>query len=883
MQTISLKHNEIIILSGTSSSGKSMLASTYFHTSQVLSSDFFRSMVSDSHNAKSTPEKADHDHDHERFDHISFQEYKQVSQDAFDLLKQTLKKRAKHNRLTVIDATSLYLEDIQAYTKIAKENHVPISIIFLNIPYSQLIENDQKREQTRGTSRIKRQHQLLKRLMNQKKILDKAGIREIFEISSLENIQFDIQSPHNVVSIEKGLDVLGDGHGLLQARINLFKKAGYEQGEDGLFRHPKGRKFIYLNDESSRGSLPSQHIKYGQYPSIAMLVSMKEHVEANLAYAVDSNHNYKIWRWLEGRDVTMAHGDEKVVEEFQAFCTEFGETATTSLKSELALFLKSLPSHLLIEDRGFHRAVVTHAGIKDEMIGKFSREIRDFCRFGPTEGTDETGKPKRLDWTTEHQNGQLIIWGHEPHVHVTVEKDTINVDTGGFCGHYLSMLRYPEMEVVQEKVTDVFVDDHENPILQKQASRFDFPTLSTLMNGFTIQTDFGTFRAGAKNVQNVIELASTRMAPLEEVFYVPPTMSPTPKTSSLDDFLEHPTEAFDYYKNQGITHVVCQKKHMGSRAYITLFKNKEVGKRYYNRPSLGSILSRNNAKFFKQEEETIVLTKLSEDLQPYFEEMKTDVLVLDTEILPWNLKAKGLITRQYGLTSNAAIHKRKTHLERLLSFQKNRKVDLSEEIHQAKHLLENAEKFHKAFTYYCWDNDVQKLEGIKIAPFHVLAFSHKTNFDENHVWHMVQGIRLAELSELMIQTEHKVVNLQDEQAVEETTNWWLDMTAEGHEGMVVKPLHFISHDSYDNIIQPAIKVRGREYLRIIYGMDYLDADNLHILKKRSASKKMKNALNEFKLSMESIKRFIDQESVSRIHECVVAALSYENEKLDPRL
>jgi polynucleotide kinase-phosphatase len=883
METIKLKHNEILILSGTSSSGKSTLASAHFKSSQVLSSDFFRTMVSDESVTKKMPEKVDVDQDYERFERIIFQEYKKISEDAFDLLKETLKKRAKNNRLTVIDATSLYAEDIQAYAKIAKENHVPISIVFLNIPYKQVIENDAKRENARGNQRIKRQQQLLKRLMNQKKSLDKAGIREIYDIQSLDNVHIEIENPQNIISIDKGIDIIGDGHGLLQTRIQLFKKAGYVLGEDGLFRHPNGRKIVYVNDETSRGFLSSDEIKYGRYPSIAMMVSMKEHVEANLAYAVDSNHNYKIWRWLEGRNVTLAHGDEKVEEEFEAFAQEFGEEKTLLLKKELAAFLKSLPSHVIIEDRGFHRAVVTHAGIKDDMIGKFSREIRDFCRFGPTDGLEDSGKPKRLDWTKEHKNGQLIIWGHEPHPNVTLENDTINVDTGGFCGHYLSMLRYPEMDILQEKNDISFVEDENNPILKQKKKRFEFPNLSRLLYGFDLQTSFGTFRAGAKNVQSVIESVSTRMAPFEEVFYVPPTMSPTPKTSSLDDFLEHPQEAFDYYKNQGITRLVCEKKHMGSRAYITLFKNKQVGERYFNRPSLGSILSRNNIKFFKKEEEEIVLTKLNEDLQPYFDEMNTDLLVIDAEILPWNLKASGLITKQYGLTSNAAIHKRKTHVERLLSFQETRSINIQDEIDQAKHLLENAEKFHKAFTYYCWDNDVRKLEGIKIAPFHILAFSHKTNFDENHVWHMVQGIRLAELSDLMMQTEHKVLDLNDEHAVKEITRWWLEMTAEGHEGMVIKPLDFISYNQHEDIIQPAIKVRGREYLRIIYGMDYLDEENLSIIKKRSASKKMKNALNEFKLSMESIQRFIDQESISRIHECVVASLSYENEKLDPRL
>lgn len=883
MNTITLKDNELVIFCGPSSAGKSHFAHAHFAPTQCVSSDAFRLMIGDEDETLVIPEKLPNDGDYGRIDKIRYRNYQELSQDAFDLLKATIAKRAKHNRLTVVDATSLYMDDIESYAAIAKKHHIPISIVFFNIPIDTVLAFDEKRANPRGVTRIKKQHRLMKNLLGKKKRLQKLGIREIYELKTTDDVCVEIQRDKPVISLENGVDIVGDGHGLLQTRLDLLTKAGYQLGEDGLFRHPQGRKIIYLNDETSRGSLPDTRIPYGETPSIAMLIQMKRHVQEGLAYAVDSNHNYKIWRWLEGRNVTMNHGDEVVVEEFAQFERTHGTEKTQALKAELAIFLKELPTHLIVEDRGVERVVVTHAGIQDDMIGKFSPVIRDYCRFGPTDGFDQTGKPKRLNWTKDHKNGQLIVWGHEPHHEVAIHNDTINVDTGGFCGHYLTMLRYPEMDVIQEKVPQSFVADDDNPIAKQQAKRFDFPVLGHYQKGFEVQTAFGTIKANQHLVEAAIEFASTRMAPLEEVIYVPPTMSPTPKTSSLADYLEHPHEAFQYYKERGVEQVLLEKKHMGSRAYITLFRNKEVGMHYYNRPSLGSILSRNSAKFFKKEEEQIVLEKLRDDLQSYFNEHQTDMIVLDAEILPWNLKAKGLIANQYDLTANAAIHARKTHVERLQEFQTTRGVDVAEELTRAKEKLANAEQFHQAFTYYCWDNDVRKLEGVQIAPFHVLAFDHTSHFDKSHVWHMEQATKLSTLSDLIIPTEHRLVDLSDEEAIAAATQWWVEVTELGHEGLVMKPFDFVARDQQNQLIQPAIKIRGRKYLRIIYGMDYLEEANLATLKKRSTSRKMKNALQEFTLSMESITRFIEKKSIARIHECILAALSYENEKVDPRL
>lgn len=112
--------------------------------------------------------------------------------------------------------------------------------------------------------------------------------------------------------------------------------------------------------------------------------------------------------------------------------------------------------------------------------------------------------------------------------------------------------------------------------------------------------------------------------------------------------------------------------------------------------------------------------------------------------------------------------------------------------------------------------------------------------------------------------------------------WWEDLTASGGEGMVVKPYDFITTKGTE-LLQPAVKCRGREYLRIIYGPEYMLEDNLARLIKRSLSKKRNLALAEFALGMEALERFARGEPLYRVHECVFGVLALESEPVDPRL
>ncbi len=85
------------------------------------------------------------------------------------------------------------------------------------------------------------------------------------------------------------------------------------------------------------------------------------------------------------------------------------------------------------------------------------------------------------------------------------------------------------------------------------------------------------------------------------------------------------------------------------------------------------------------------------------------------------------------------------------------------------------------------------------------------------------------------------------------------------------------------LAQPGLKVRGQEYLRLIYGPDYTEPANFIRLRDRNLGHKRSLALREYALGLESLDRAARGEPLWRIHECVFAVLALESEPIDPRL
>ncbi|MBI3725598.1 hypothetical protein HY251_16850 [bacterium] len=171
---------------------------------------------------------------------------------------------------------------------------------------------------------------------------------------------------------------------------------------------------------------------------------------------------------------------------------------------------------------------------------------------------------------------------------------------------------------------------------------------------------------------------------------------------------------------------------------------------------------------------------------------------------------------------------------------------------------------------------------VKIAPFHLLATEGRTYFDRDHVWHMETLATLADADAVFTKTAWRLVNVLADASVKGAIDWWGELTGKGGEGMVVKPRPFVAR-SGSKIVQPAVKCRGREYLRIIYGPDYTEPEQLTELRKRGLAHKRSLALRELALGLEGLARFARREPLRRVHECVFGVLALESEPVDPRL
>src|SRR4028119_1678884 len=142
------------------------------------------------------------------------------------------------------------------------------------------------------------------------------------------------------------------------------------------------------------------------------------------------------------------------------------------------------------------------------------------------------------------------------------------------------------------------------------------------------------------------------------LIYLPPTMSPC-ETSMLPELLEHPAEAFAYYRNQGVTQVVCEEKHMGSRAVVIVCRNEDVARASFGvvDEGIGICYTRTGRHFFDNSSlETQLLERLQTVLETanFWEEFNTNWVCLDCELMPWSAKAQELLRRQYAAVGAAS-------------------------------------------------------------------------------------------------------------------------------------------------------------------------------------------------------------------------------------
>jgi polynucleotide kinase-phosphatase len=369
------------------------------------------------------------------------------------------------------------------------------------------------------------------------------------------------------------------------------------------------------------------------------------------------------------------------------------------------------------------------------------------------------------------------------------------------------------------------------------------------------------------------------------LIYLPPTMAP-PDPSEAPDRLEDPAQVLGYYRRQGISQVICEEKHMGSRAVVVVYRDETVTQQRFGiaNGGMGSCYTRTGRPFFADPAmESAFLAHIQSALTDagFWEKLETDWLCLDGELLPWSFKAQGLLRQQYAPVG-AAGHAGCTAASSVLRQAAERGLAVEALLNRYQERATMVAQYVEAYQRYCWP--VHGVEDLRFAPFHVLATEGTVHVDKTHQWHLdtIGRIVAASSSPCLQITAFRVLDLTDVTGEAEVLAWWQNITNQGGEGIVVKPLEFIARGRR-GLVQPAIKCRGREYLRLIYGPEYTAPEHLARLRVRHLGTKRALALREFALGIEALERFVRREPLRRVHACVFGVLALESEAVDPRL
>ena len=422
----------LVILIGASGSGKSTFAHKHFKESEILSSDHYRAVVSDDESDQS------------------------ATKDAFEVLHFIAAKRLAAGRLTVIDATNVQPFARKSLLNLAKQYHFFVVAIVFNLPEAVSHEHNRQRPNRQfGPHVVNRQ---VKELGRSLKTLKQEKIRYVYVLNSIEEInsvEIERQPLWNNKKHEHGpFDIIGDVHGCCDELEQLLRQLGYQvdcqaNGDSQAssfwdfptYAHPEGRQALFLGDLVDRGPRILDTVK--------LVHSM---VEAGSALCIVGNHENKLIRKLNGKNVKLNHGLEQTMAEIEVIPTDSRDAAV----SELQTFFKSLLSHYVIDDGAL---VVAHAGLREELQGRGSGYVRDFAMYGETTGEiDEFGLPVRYAWANEYRGKAAVVYGHTPVLTAEWVNNTIDIDTGCVFGGKLTALRYPEKSLVSVPAARVYVE-----------------------------------------------------------------------------------------------------------------------------------------------------------------------------------------------------------------------------------------------------------------------------------------------------------------------------------------------------------------------------------------------------------------------------------------
>ena len=864
MTTLAIPALSLVVLVGASGSGKSTFAARHFGPFETLSSDFCRGLVSNDVNAQ------------------------EATAAAFDVLHHIAGKRLDAGLLTVVDATNVQQAARKSLVDLARAHDVlPVAIV-LDVPEQVCLERNAARaDRDLPAQVVRRQRDQLRRSLRG---LGREGFRTVHVLTGTDEVDAAVIERQPLRSDHREdhgpFDVIGDVHGCRAELEALLTLLGYGVVHDGDGRpvdatHPDGRRALFVGDLVDRGP-----------DSAGVLRLVMGMVEAGHALAVPGNHENKLVRALDGRSVQLSHGLEETLAQLGGESAEF--------RAAVRDFCDGLVAHLVLDDGNL---VVAHAGLKEAFHNRASGRVRAFALYGDTTGeTDEFGLPVRLPWADDYRGRAMVLHGHTPTPVPTWVNNTMCLDTGCVFGGHLSALRYPEKELVQVPAERVWYEparpfptagdagalEHRGGDVARRDP--DVLDVTDVLGKRMVETRLhGRVTVAEENAAGALEVMSRFAVDPRWLVYLPPTMSPC-ATAPDGAVLEHPDQAFDAYAGDGVDRLVCEEKHMGSRAVVLVCRDVDVAAGRFGMPpgTTGIAHTRTGRPFFDaaRTEQLLDIVRTAATTASLWDRLgkdpaPADWLLLDCELMPWSVKAEELLRSQYAAVG-AAARSALPAAAKALEAAAGAGLPVEELLARTRSRSANADAFTDAYRRYVWPTD--GLDGVRLAPFQVLATDAGTFETRDHLWHLDVSDALvdADTSGVLPATRRLVVELERADSRAAGIDWWEELTAAGGEGMVVKPLANLVRGPR-GLVQPGIKVRGREYLRIIYGPDYTEPEHLTRLRSRHLGRKRSLALREYALGLEALARLIAGEPLWRVHEAVFAVLALESEAVDPRL
>lgn len=798
----------LVLLVGASGSGKSTFARRHFRASEILSSDAFRAMVADDENDQS------------------------ATPDAFEALTLVAAKRLAAGRFTVIDATNVQREARRPLIALARRYHaVPAAIVFDLAEPVCLERNHGRIGRTVSTRVIGGQIRDLRRSLP---TLREEGIRVAHMLHTAEEVAAAVPVleplPCNRRSDHGPFDIIGDVHGCTGELELLLHRLGYQPGPlhkaEGflavpVWRHPAGRRAVFLGDLVDRGPRVLDCVR--------LVAAM---IDAGQALCVQGNHDRKLARKLAGREVSIGHGLEQSLAEVSALPGSLRDAWT----ADLIALLEKLPTHYVL-DAG--RLVVAHAGLRESMHGRASREVREFALYGQTTGeSDEFGLPIRLDWAADYHGSALVAHGHTPVPESEWHNRTINLDTGCVFGGKLTALRYPERDLVSVPATRVWhrpvrrpTSAMESPAAPPPAREHESPALDGLAAARQVVTRLaGPVRILESQALTAVDaLRNSGMDP-RWLVYLPPVVSAVDPSGEVA-CPEHPGEAFDHFRAEQVERVVVEELYPGPRVVMAVCRTPEVARTRFgvHTEAAGAIWSRlGTSPFTDAAIAATLVTRLRDAITraELWDRLETDWLCLEGALRPAEPPTP-VVSPAAGLRGRPS-----------------------------------------------WP--VRASTDVRLTPFHLLASRIRLYFDRDHMWHMEQLHALCNASDgVLTPGTYRIVELNDLRSEDAATAWWQELAAQGAPGVVVKPFDVLTR-ARRGWTQPALKVRAPAFCPAP------PADGERRSRTRALGIKRSRALRQFALGAEALDRFIRGDSLVRVLDCVHASLALNVEPSRPQ-